>query len=517
MKAKINHIRWGLVLTYVSLAVNILVSILYTPLVLRILGQSEHGLYSTVSTTMSWLSLLGLGIGSSYIYFFARYRAKKDEDAIASLNGLFLLIFLIIGAVSLLCGLAISSHLRLLYSDGLSEKEYETARTLAVIVTINLSVGFPASVFSAIIRAHEKYIQTKLAALFQNIFAPLLTLPLLFRGFGSVGMVTVSTAVALIAYTFNAIYCFKVIGVRVKYGSFERGIIKAIFSYSAFIALNSLIDKFSTGLDKLFITRYWNTAEASVYAIGYSLYTYYSSFSWSTSGVFATRIQKITASYADNREALRSHLTDQFIRLGRIQFLIQMLMLTGIIFFGREFIHLWAERGGQDYSDSYLIALLLCASKTIPLIQNIGGEIQRAQNKHRFRTFFYAIMTLLNVLLTIVFCQRYGAIGAAVGTAVSTLIVDNVVMNIYYHKALNIDMIAYWKQIGRMIRGLLIPLIVGFALWRIQSNWSITMFVLAILCYSAIYAVSMVLFAMNREEKDLCMTCLKKIWKGPAK
>ena len=200
---KINHIRWGVLLNYLSLGIEMLVSILYTPLVLRVLGQSEHGLYSTVSSTVSWLSVLELGIGSSYIHFYARYRAKKDEESIASLNGLFLLAFVVIGIVSLLCGLFLSNNLRLLYADGMTEDQYRTAHVLAMLKTVTLSVGFPASLFVAVIIAHEKYIQIKVSDLFRNIFGPALSLILLLNGYGSVGMVFASMTVAILAYIYR--------------------------------------------------------------------------------------------------------------------------------------------------------------------------------------------------------------------------------------------------------------------------------------------------------------------------
>ncbi len=503
-----------MILTYFSLAVNIVLSILYTPVMLRILGQSEHGLYSTVSSAMSWLSLLGLGIGSSYIYFFARYNAKNDDDAIASLNGLFLIIFCIIGLICLFCGLVISDHLRLLFADGMTDAEYVTARRMARIVTIDMAIGFPASVFSAIIRANERYIQSKLAALFQNVFTPLLTLPLLLSGHGSVGMVAATTIVDFIAYTFNAVYCFRRLHIKVRFRRFAPGIIAEIFSYSAFIALNSLIGKFATGLDKIIITRYVHTAAASVYAIGCSLYNYYSAFAGAVSGVFSARIQKITAAFRQDQEQLRTRLTQQFIRLGRIQFLIQMLMLTGILFFGKEFIHLWAERGGQDYSRSYPIALLLCAANTVPLIQSIGREIQRAQNMHRYRTLYYGVMTALNVVLTVILCKRYGEIGAAVGTALSSLVVDVVLMNVFYHKKLNVDIIAYWKEILGLSKGLVLPIAFGAACALWLPDAAVPGFLCKILGFTAVYCLSMYRWAMNQTEKEMCFGWAKKLFSG---
>ncbi len=498
-----NHIHWGVILTYVSLTINILLSILYTPIMLRILGQSEHGLYSTVSSTMSWLSLLGLGISSSYIYYFAKYNARQEKESVASLNGLFLIIFFLIGTISLLCGVFIANHLHYIFADGMTQAEYDTARKLAIVVTIDMSIGFPASVFGAVISANERFIQSKSINLFQNICTPLLTLPLLLSGHGSVGMVAATTAVDFVAYTVNVIYCFRKLHMKVCFHGFEPGIIKGIFSYSIFIALNSLIAKFATGLDKVFITRYVNTAAASVYAIGCSLYHYYSAFSGAVSGVFAPRIQKITAECIADKNKLKAKLTEQFVKLGRIQFLIQMLMLTGIIFFGKAFIHLWAERGGQDYSGSYPIALLLCISSTVPLIQNIGVTIQRAQNKHRYRTLFYGVMTILNVVLTIWLCKKIGAIGAAIGTAVSTVLLDVIVMNFFYHRYLYIDIPTFWKTILRMSFGLIPPILFGLAVNRVIYCNTLLKFSISVIFYTTVYCVSMWFISTNREEKEL--------------
>lgn len=500
-----NHLRWGVILTYFSLGINIFLSILYTPIMLRILGQSEHGLYSTVSSTMSWLSLLGLGIGSSYIRFFARYKVEGEPGKIASLNGLFLIIFCIIGSISLACGTVIANNLPFVFANGMTAGEYVLARKLALIVTLDLSISFPASVFGAIIRANEKFIQTKMVSLFQNICTPLLTLPLLLSGHGSVGMVVATTVVDFIAYMFNTIYCFRVLRVRFCFQKFEKGILKQIFGFSFFIALNSLLAQFATGLDKLFITRYVNTAAASVYAIGCSLYSYYSAFSGAVSGVFAPRIHLITAKYGDDKAALKEALTEQFIKLGRIQFLIQMLMLTGIVFFGRAFIHLWAERGGQDYSRSYPIALLLCVSSTVPLIQSIGVTIQQAQNKHQYRTLFYGIMTALNVVLTIWLCKVIGEIGAAVGTAISTLLMDVIFMNYYYHEYLYIDISKFWRNILNMEKGLIFPSLVGVIVMFYCSIDTFVKLIIGVSLYIIVYGISIWLLSMNKAEKQFCV------------
>ena len=73
---KINQLKSGVILSYATQAVHIVTNILYTPIILRILGQSDYGLYQLVSSVVSNLSLLSFGFGSSYVRFFARYEAK---------------------------------------------------------------------------------------------------------------------------------------------------------------------------------------------------------------------------------------------------------------------------------------------------------------------------------------------------------------------------------------------------------------------------------------------------------
>jgi O-antigen/teichoic acid export membrane protein len=60
---------------------------------LRLLGQSQYGVYTLVNSTVSYLSLLNLGLSSSYIRFYSRYKAEKAEAEVARLNGMFVLIF----------------------------------------------------------------------------------------------------------------------------------------------------------------------------------------------------------------------------------------------------------------------------------------------------------------------------------------------------------------------------------------------------------------------------------------
>ncbi|MBQ3069924.1 MAG: oligosaccharide flippase family protein, partial [Clostridia bacterium] len=193
---KLNQLKAGSILSYLQMALNILIGLVYTPVMLSTLGASEHGLYNTVASTISMLSLLSLGFNSSYVRYFAKYKKNHDTESIYKLNGLFMLLFTVIGLVALACGLFLTTHLELVFAEGLTEGEYEIARVLMLLLTVNLSVSFPASVFSSIISANERFVVLKLLGMVRTVISPLVTMPLLLVGFSSIAMVTVTVVMS---------------------------------------------------------------------------------------------------------------------------------------------------------------------------------------------------------------------------------------------------------------------------------------------------------------------------------
>lgn len=507
MGRKVNQVKWGILLTYATLFLNILVSVLYTPVMLRLLGPGEHGLYSTVTSAISWISLLHLGLNSSYIRFYARYKKDGNEEKIASLNGMFFSIFCVLGTIALLCGLYLANHLHFIFADGLTTAEYTKARVLAIIVSVEFSIGFPAVIFNSIIKARENFVAVRLVHLFQCLASPLITLPFLLMGYGSVAMVAVTTGVNVVAYSFYVIYSIGKLKAKFRFGHFDGGLMKEIAVYAGLIAVNSLINQINISLDKMLLARFVNTVCVSVYTIGFSLYTYYSSFSSAIASNLIPRIHKTVEENREDKPRLRAALTEQFIKFGRIQLYIQMLILTGLIFFGKPFIAFWA---GEGYENAYYVALLLCISATVPLCQNLGEEIQRAQNKHRFRTVLSSCMTVVNIVLTVILCQKYGEIGAAVGTAIAVIVVDVFVMNIYYHKKLYIDILKFWRSMARAAVGMLIPAAFGVIVYCFVPMNSLWMLGLFIVLYTAVYGLSVWTLSMNREEKQKILGKLLK-------
>lgn len=503
----ISQKKAGVILTYLGEAVKVLTTLLYTPLMLNLLGQSEYGLYQLVYSVVSYMGLLSLGFGGAYVRFYSKYKEKGDADGEARLNGMFMLIFSVIAGICVLCGAVMVFNIEAVFGSGLTESEYSTARILFVIMVINLALTFIKSVFASPITAHEHFFFQKLLTLLQNLFNPFLTLPLLLLGYGSVSIVLITTILTVATLFADIFYSFKKLHIKFKFKGLEFSLLKEMWIFTFFIFLNQIIDQVNWNVGKFLLGRLINTAAVAVYGIGAQVNSLCIQFSNAVSNVFVPKVNSLVEKNNDGSE-----LTRLFTRVSRVQFIIMALILSGFVFFGKPFMRIWANELSNP-EIAYYVALVLISSIFIPLIQNLGIEIQRAKNMHRTRSVVYFFMAIINIFASIPLIMNFGVIGATIGTACSLVLGNIIFMNWYYHKRIGLDMIYFWKQILKFIPSLVIPLIVGAAIMFFVPINSIFMMLVFIAVYTLVYCASMWLLGMNNYEKELILKPLKKIFK----
>jgi O-antigen/teichoic acid export membrane protein len=498
--------KLGVILQYSQMALSILISFIYTPIMLRILSQSQYGIYNLANSIISYLSLLSLGFGASYIRFYSRYKKGKNTAGIKRLNGLFLIAFLVIGTVALVCGLFFSQNTLIFFNDTYTTEDLRVARVLMIFMSLNLALSFPTSVFTSYVTSQEKFVFQKLLNMVKTVASPFFTLPVLLLGYGSIGMVIVTTVITVCVDMANIFFCIFKLKMGFDFHRPDFKLLKEIAVFSSFIALNQVVDQINWATDKVVLGKVCSSAAVAVYAIGSQINTYYLQFSTAISGVFVPQVHRIVSSDKDEKSVNRQ-LTDIFTKVGRVQFIIIMLILTGFTFFGKYFISKWV---GEGYENAYYVALLLIAPASMPLIQNLGLEIQRAKNMHQFRSFVYLGMAILNVGISIFFAKRWGEVGAAFGTTISLVLANGLVMNIFYHKKIGIDIVYFWREMAKFIPALIAPVCMGILL-NVKACKGLFDFAIRILVYIVVYTLSFYFIGMNGFEKKQVNKILRKV------
>lgn len=500
---KVNQLRAGVLMTYVNIGLGSLIPFVYTPIMLRLLGQSEYGLYSLANSVVGYLSLLSFGLGSTIVRYVAKYRAEGNKEQEEKVIGLFIAMYSVLALLVLIGGWIISCNVEPVFHRGLTETEIEKIAILVRIMAFNTAISFPISVFGSIIMAHEKYIYRQVVNILSTIAAPFCNLIALYFGFGSIGLSIVTTIIQFMMLPLNAVYCFRILKIRPQFHGLPIRLIKELMQFSAFIFLGSVVDMMFWATDKVILGMLASTSAVAVYNIGSTFNGMMTNISTAFSGVLTPKVTVMIT-----KDASPEQLTELFIRVGRLQYLIIALALSGFIVFGREFILLWA---GPDYGEAYYIALMTLIPLSVPLIQNTGISIVVAQNKHQFRSMVYLVIAIFNVISTYLMVPHWGGLGAAICSGISYVMGQIIIMNIYYYKVTKLDIPLFWKNIGRLS---VIPVImILFGIW-ISSMWELMSWgrlILGILGYVMIYSAGMYFFAMNDYEKDVVRKPVRKL------
>lgn len=500
-----NQKKAGVLLSYTQTVLSTVISLVYTPVMLRLLGTSEYGLYTLVNGFISNLSLLSFGLGSAYMRYYARAEAKDGEEGVARINGMFMTIFLFIALLSLIVGGILVANVHHIFGAKLTGYEVERARLLMALLVVNIALSFPLSVFSSYITAKERFFFQHLCNLIRTVLNPIVMLPMLLMGWGSVSLVMVMLIMRLFTDVFNYVYCKKKLGLRMSFGHFDFGLLREMFGFSFFIFLNMIIDQVNWTVDTTILGIISGTAATAIYGIGSQIHHYYMTLSTAISGVFTPQINRIVARGGKDCDR---ELTGLFTRVGRVQFMLLMLVLTGFAFVGMPFVRAW---GGEDYAPAYYIALLLMGPVTIPLIQNIGIEIQRAKNQHQFRSKVYIVMALGNVAISVPLGMKFGGVGCALGTAISMIVGNGLVMNWHYQCHIGIDIVHFWKSILSIVPSMIVPIALGFAAVRTVEFAGYAGVLTFAAPYAAVFCLSLYLLGMNADERSMVKSAARKL------
>jgi O-antigen/teichoic acid export membrane protein len=130
---------------------------------------------------------------------------------------------------------------------------------------------------------------------------------------------------------------------------------------------------------------------------------------------------------------------------------------------------------------------------------------------HKTRSVVYACLAVGNVGVSISLIPIWGVVGAAAGTTISLVLGNILFMNWYYHKRIGLDMVAFWKDILRLVPAtLVVCLFGGVYTWFVKVNgWM--MLALSAALFAAVYAVALWLLGLNRYEKQLVRKMLRKL------
>lgn len=499
----------GAGLSYVSTVLNSLVSIFITPFILVALGDVEYGIYRSISALTGQLALVSIGVGTMATVMVARYNARLDENAKKeSENFLAMAITasVLISLLVLVIGGILYIGIDRLYANTLNEDQISLTKRLYVLLVLNVALYLLRDVFTGIINGYEKFSYSGLLKVFRIVLRVILILVFLSLGFKSIGLVICDLIVSITLILFDVIFCFAKLKVKARFHYFDKLLFKTMFTFSAAILLQTIVNQVNQNLDSVILGAMIVPERVTVYSLALTIYVAYNGVGSAISSLFTPEAARLVQRDEGHRE-----IQSFTVRVGRIQMLINALILGGFICIGRDFISIWAGRGKEDV---YFISLMLLIPACLANTLCGANSILDGYMKRMGRSIILVIMAAYNVVSSIIMIHFIDYWGAALGTATSVIVGQIGLMCLYYRRIFGFDIKGYFNGVLKgILPAFLSGIIIGALVGRIPSNIVFFRLILEGFAFCTVYCGILVCFGLSQEEKQMFFGMLRKFRK----
>lgn len=488
-----GNITKGAMISYVSIFLNIVISLVYTPWMIRQIGVSDYGLFSLVGTFLSYF-LLDFGLAGTITRFVAKYRAESDETKVANMLGLTARVYLVMDAIIFAIVFILYFFLTDIFGGGLTQEEIEKLKVLYCIAGTFSILSFLFKPVSGAMMAYEYFVENKILDLVVRVGTVIFIVFMLLLGGNVYHLVFITGFVGFSAALLRYAIFIGKSKLKINWSYFEKAELIGLFSFSVWVLVVQLSQMFRLSLLPTILGIFNSTTEISIFSVGRNLEGMVYTISAALNGLFLPMVSRMVRS-GDSKGIL-----DLMIRVGRIQLYIILLIFSGFVVFGQQFIHLWV---GETFNSSYYVFLLLIFANIISLTLTIAMDMVYAENKIKHTALRVVISSAIGLVISIIVAPKYGAVGCAAATGVA-LVLTQILYVDFYQRKMGLDMGYFFRNCHLKIMPLIVVYaVVGFFVCRnlIINSW--LMLIVVICVYTVGYLAIAWFFLVNEYERNL--------------
>ena len=497
-----NQIKLGSLIAYLNVFLNMFVSVFLTPFLLQCLGEAEYGVYKIIQSFAGQLGIMSFGVSAlitrNVVFYNTKQQKKEKENFLFMAYVITFSLALLIGVV----GAGLYFCIEPMYAAKMTAEELLIAQKLFVLLVINTGLSVVCDSFMGLLRAHEKFVISNGIGTLRFALRLATILILLNLGVNSVGIVVADLLVTSLALAISFVYGRFGLREKAKFYYWDGALLRTSFAFSAAVFLQAIINQVNQNVDNVILGAMEGPSVVTVYSIGLTLYTCFISMVTVVGGMYGPQATRLVAQGAGGEA-----LTDFAIKPARIQAMIALLGIVGFVLLGQDFVQLWL---GDGYEEVYWITLILIIPVLIPLVESITNSILDAMLKRMARSLILLAMCAFNIVLSILLVTWVGYIGAAIGTATSLVLGHGILMNIYLKKKIKINVFRLFKGVfkGTLLCAIVTGLVCVPVIFIPDGlGW----FVLKGGIVVCVYALCMLLFGMNKAEKQAVFATARRV------
>ena len=489
----------GTIISYVNIIIQVIINLVYIPLLLKYLGKETYGIYQYFLVIISYMSILEGGLSNSIIRFYSEYTQQKKLTKAANLIAMAIRIYFIICVILFIIGIFIYLNLNNIMTFNLIEKN--DIKFAFLILLFNLIVSIGSVVFTAILNVNEKFIQLRLLTLISNIL-PVIIILLLVKKYNTILLIAVTQFIInILISVYKFYYCKKFIKVKIELKQWNWGLFKRIISLSLSVLLVMIADQLFWRSNLLILGFYNRLDDIVMYSIATSIFINFITIGNVIPGIFSVKFLKLLSERID--------LSQTFLKISRYQFILLSLIFSVFCIFGKEFISLWI---GKEYIIVYPITIIFLISIMIDLCQSMLQVIMQFHNIYWYKSYMYIILSIINLAFIsfLISIFNVNILTIAMLTSLLMFMGNSLFLNYICYKKLNINLKNFW--IETFINLLKLLMVVIFA-YYINEKFIIDSIIILtgkIIVYTVLFMIIAYNFMLNKTEKQFLKQILRR-------
>jgi len=502
--------KWAIV-SYISLCLSVLLGLLYTPWIVRTLGQSSYAIYSLASSVCA-LAAIDFGGGSIVANKLSAYKLKNDFASGNRYMGTVFKLYGVLDAVLLCVLLSIFFTLNFLYPK-LTPDEISSLRICFSVVGMYTLISFELSPLNGVLIGNDHFVFIKLFSLVSRIVNVVLTIILLSLGGGLFDFVVVIAFSGIFELALKIFFCYKKCpcGGKQVFSAFDKKSVSALIKESLWFVVITLCNRMLMSIAPSILGFFCGSAQIAIFSLAWTIEGNVYNVASALDGMFLPSLTRLSV------EKRQAEYTDEISKIGRIQLLITGFLIAGFVCFGKGFIlNVWKVNvDGYDYTDSYYSLLILLIPGIFTFTQSCAENIFLVEGKMKYQALAYFVSGLISITCGCILCYFFpdkGSILISSSIAFAKIIGLVIVMAVLFSKILNIQIKKFYKNTYLSILPMLFVLIaIGFLIeyFLPTTGWK-TLIEKAFL-FSILYFAFSWGFVLNSFEKGLITNILSPV------
>lgn len=452
-------------MSYVNAVASMVVGLLYVPLLLAGIGQGEYGLYQLIGSLIGYMTIMSTVLSAGTTRFYCVAFADGDAERMERVLATCRLIYRFATCVVIIAGATFAWAFSVVYSASLSAWELAEGGAMIGILALNMIVTMNNTISVAVINANERFVFLKATQLAQTLLQPLFIVLLINLWPYATTIVAVQLLLNVALALAQRVYSRRILGARVEMHGLDKALLRSIFVYIGGIIVASVADQLFWKTNQLVLGFFYGSSVVAVYGVACQIYQSYLSLGNVVASVFMPRVSQLHA------RGDMDGISSLYSRVGRLSLYVLFLIFGGFCTIGREFVCLWA---GPEYSDAYVIAIVIMIAFTLDSAQSLGITILQVLDLYRFRAWMYLALAVANFAIVIVVAPLFGGVGCAVVSCTLMLVGNGAIMNVFYQRRVGLDMVGWWVQALRVVVPLVAYICAACLVWHLvglSATW----------------------------------------------